>query len=829
MSITELLAGWLGVDDVRSIDAARVTFAAPWAQDGPAWVFFGCIGLIVAGGLFYLRHQGSGRPRARAVLGVLRASLLCALLVILAEPILTVDFVRNPRPLLWLLFDGTDSMAIEDRLGDDRRRELEAAVGGAETGVGDSERPRQRVDFVSSWLRHRGGEALSEIASRSRLRTFLFEGDGVIALDTGAEEAPGGRASVDRGLYGDALARQLTTRGEVTALGAALDDLSRRSGASRVAGLVIVGDFGQNSGPSALDAASRLGVPIWAIGVGPETATDLSVDLQAPVLLKKDERATLSVRLGQTGLDGRTARVRVTARSLGSARGSSAVDGVDESVDGAIVLEERDVELSAASVVVDVGFEPRTTGRYRLAAFVEPLGGEVVEQNNRAEREVGVRDDFLRLMYVEYEPTWEWRFIKEVFHRDRLVGMRGFRTFLRSADPKVRHANELFLPTMTPRRGDFFANDVIFLGDVPAGALTERFCAMTREFVSVFGGGLVVIAGPRFGPGELAGTVLADMLPVVADRDAPLRDDREFRLARTIAADGVEFMRLGESDEENERAWDNLGRLPWYRPVERLHPLATALATHPVDRCADGETLQPLIALRRYGKGEVVYLGFDETWRLRRGYGERYYRRFWGQMIYRLGLSHALGSQKRFVVRTDRQRYRSDDRIVVTVEAYDANFEPLHADDLPGRVIEAALIAPANGQRETEQRVNIPLLREGLFETRLYVASGGEHRLRVTDPVTSEVTEVTFEVADVSAERQSAVRDVGLQRELALRTGGRAYDLENAHELVDDIRLTQRRETGVAVLPLWNTWLCFALVVGLMLGEWAGRKWVGLA
>src|SRR5438046_10582757 len=106
-------------------------------------------------------------------------------------------------------------------------------------------------------------------------------------------------------------------------------------------------------------------------------------------------------------------------------------------------------------------------------------------------------------MFVEYEPTWEGRFIKEVFHRDKLVGQRGFRTFLRSADPAVRRSNELFLSTLTPKRSEFFANDVIFLGDMPASGLGQRFCEMTKEFVGTFGGGLVVVSGPRCGAGPL--------------------------------------------------------------------------------------------------------------------------------------------------------------------------------------------------------------------------------------------------------------------------------------------------------------------------------------
>ena len=107
-------------------------------------------------------------------------------------------------------------------------------------------------------------------------------------------------------------------------------------------------------------------------------------------------------------------------------------------------------------------------------------------------------------MYVAYEPTWEWRFIKEVFHRDKLVGMEGFRTFLSSSDPRVRESNVLFLPTLTPKRSEFFANDVIFLDDMPRTALTDRFCEMTKEYVSNLGGGLVVIAGPRVRPARTA-------------------------------------------------------------------------------------------------------------------------------------------------------------------------------------------------------------------------------------------------------------------------------------------------------------------------------------
>ena len=342
---------------------------------------------------------------------------------------------------------------------------------------------------------------------------------------------------------------------------------------------------------------------------------------------------------------------------------------------------------------------------------VERVEGEIVDQNNRAARQVNIIDDYLRLMYVAYEPTWEWRFIKEVFHRDKLVGMAGFRTFLASCDPRVRESNVLFLPTLTPKRSEFFANDVIFLDDMPRSLLNDRFCEMVKEFVGNLGGGLVVIAGPRFGPKELYQTPLADMLPVIIDPNAELRDapqHPEFRLRLTPHASRYQFMQLGRAMWRIPKPGTTSASC---RGISRL-PCCTSrrssLAEHPTDKCADGKTPQPLIAIRQYGKGEVVYLGFNETWRLRRMYGEKYYRQFWSQMIYRLGMSHALGSDKRFVARLDQPQYRAEDKVTLTVEAYDENYEPLSDENLPERGLEGGTDHSRQRRRREPGRFRFP-------------------------------------------------------------------------------------------------------------------------
>ena len=109
----------------------------------------------------------------------------------------------------------------------------------------------------------------------------------------------------------------------------------------------------------------------------------------------------------------------------------------------------------------------------------------------------------------------------------------------------------------------------------------------------------------------------------------------------------------------------------------------------------------------------------------------------------------------------------------MTVEAYDANFEPLADDKLTDRKLTGQLLLPVRaGEKAEPQRITLGQLREGVFEARIPVSQGGEHTVRVKDPVTGEMADVSFQVANLSLERRSAVRNVALQTEIAQVTGG---------------------------------------------------------
>ncbi len=810
--MTNLLLRLHGYHGVESSDV-RWRLVAPWVQSpaGTALLIVGMLAIVAGSVGFYFWFQPAGKPRTKIALAALRCVLGCLLLLILAEPTVVFPVVTRPRPQLWVLFDGTDSMGIADELSSSERHRLAQATGST-LQIGDE--PRTRADYVRAFVSRKPDKnLLQQLHENFRVRSFVF--------DDSLRELPDVTDWVGKP---EEVAQRLTTTGQYTALGEAFQELARRRNTSSLAGVVVFSDFNQNSGPAAEVEAARLQVPVYAVGVGPPAAKDLRVRLDAPLWMTKNERSNIQVAVEHEGVEEPLATVRLYARRL------DATAGADDA--GRIDLGERKVELTSSLVALSFPYTPEVTGQYVFTAEVDPIDGEVVDQNNRAEREVNIRDDFLRLTYVEHEPSWEWRFIKEVFHRDKLVGMRGFRTFLRSADPKVRQINELFVPTMTPQRSEFFAGDVIFLGDMQASSLSTRFADMTREFVGRFGGGLVVIAGPRFGPGQLAGTPLADMLPVVVDPDLARRD-QEFHLQLTPDGESTGFMRLGSTEAENRKAWDNLGAIPWYQPVRRASsaPGTKVLAVHPTDRAVDGQ-LQPLIALRQYGEGIVVYIGFNETWRLRRKYGEQYYRQFWGQMIHQLASRRALGTQKRFVVQTDRQQYKVDDKVILTVEAFDANYQPLADEQLAEGRLVAEVFVPGrqvDGAQRIEQ-YNVTRRKDSLFEARIPVDTGGEYRLRVKDPVSGKFAEANFRVTDLSAERRSAVRNVALQNDLArVHPAGRALELADAGKLADEIQLKVEEEPTIQILNIWSTWPVFLLVVGLMVAEWLVRKLVSWA
>lgn len=780
--------GWLlGFENVRSIDAIRVTLAAPWAGNH-SWAVLGVCVLAIGGAVTFYRHfEMCKSPLLRKLLTAIRAALLCLLLVTLAAPLVHSSATVLRLPLVYLVVDDSESMSIAD--------------GRSEDGTAAT-----RTDQLRRLFSEQGGGFVRRLEEEAKCRVEMFR----LASDKATSLAKVDRHAIDKTLAGD---------GKTTPLLAAFSALPKQARAERVAAAIVFSDFNDTSNDGTRDELAAtlpsIGIPIHAVGLGATSLTDVAVELRTETKVKLGEPTTITVELRQSGLDQEVATVSLEVRALEA-------DTTDDK-QTLQQIAQRTITLDAASTVFDVSFTPETSGLIEIIATVVPFSGETLLENNVATRQLGVIEDYLRITYVDYEPNWEWRFVKEVFGRDKLVGREGFRTYLASSAASVRLQNELFNNDLVPPRSEFFANDVLFIGDGPRELYTPEFCELTEEFVSRFGGGLIVVAGPRFGPQELAHTPLAKMLPVLLSDESRLRDGAEFTLQQTQEAALYPFMQLADSAAEDAAAWNNLGKLPWYQPVAGVHEHTQVLAEHPTDLCDDGKTRQPLIAIRPYGKGQVVYVGFNEMWRMRKRYGDRYYQRFWSQLIYRLGMSHAVGTEKQFVAGFDRLAYSVGDEAMFTVEAFDGDYQPLGVSQLKNGSLVADLTVPT-ASSEVTRKLSLLSTRPGHLEAAIPVLAAGRYVVRVTDPITGRNYERSCLVSETSVEREHVVRNSELQGRIAAVTGGRAYDIAQVDQLIRELVIEPTYEQEHRQVALWNTPVWFLLVVGLMLSEWTIRK-----
>lgn len=237
-------------------------------------------------------------------------------------------------------------------------------------------------------------------------------------------------------------------------------------------------------------------------------------------------------------------------------------------------------------------------------------------------------DPPLRVLYVEGQPRWEYRFLSTALVRakakDRAVV--DLHTLLLDADPAARPKGAL---AKFPARNELFGFDLIIVGDVPPKALGAEALAGLRDFVRE-GGSVLVIAGRAHGPHALKGTPLGDVLPVeLGDPPAKPKEDEKdkpkpFRLAPTAAGAKHPAFLMNSDGKKNRLVWEQMPEAYARAGGIKLRVKATMLAE------LDGG---PVVAEHEYGKGRCAFVGFDETWRWRYNGGDIKHARFWFGML----------------------------------------------------------------------------------------------------------------------------------------------------------------------------------------------------
>jgi hypothetical protein len=778
----------------------------------PGWV---AVLLLVAAGtgayFLYARERARMGGGRRVLLALLRTTIIGLVLFLLLRPVLVAGFHgERPRGVV-LLIDNTESMTQRDRrLSTVDRYRVDIAQGtvAPDTTTADGATRRTtdptRAQLVRAVLGNPRLGLLAGLQSQGPLRTFMFGQ----RLRNAADESSAGDSGdpVDRllaGFHAD------ETR---TALADSINELLARNGTDLAAAIVIMTDGQDNASKLTLEdvahECARLKVPLHIYGVGSAEGGMLQLkDVAVHETVFAEDLVPVSIRWRSRGFGQGTFVITLTL-------GGKAVAQRE------VPVRDGDDLRQVLTFTPDKGSDQKLD----LVTTIQLEGNPAFADS--VKREVRVVDQKVRIFYVENSPRWEYKFIQPALMRDRRVEAR---FLLVNGDAQAMQSGPPFLDKFPESFPEFESNkekkpfDLLILGDVPASYLGADRMKRIRDFVKE-GGGLVLIAGREHAPAEYVDTPLAEVLPV---EFLPVKFKLEtdarpqpFAPLLTLAGKHSDMLALADTPDENLQAWEKLPGFTWHYPVTRLRPGATTLLAHP--KLKNGDKPMPIIATHYYGKGQVLFLGTDETWRWRYNAKDRYLARFWGQVIYQMSLPHLLGSSNRTQLALDRSDSILGRPGYVYARFLDVKYQPLQAKSVPARLE----FLDAGDDEKRTQKVELKAVpgQTGQFRAPLPHDVPGRFELKIDKTEGLEAGSLQYRVERPPGhELEPLGMAESTLREAARISGGRFYREEDLHSLPGAIEprataFVQRQE-----VLLWNP-LALLVIVGLITTEWVIRK-----
>lgn len=755
------------------------------------WGVLGLLALLLATALAWAFRPGAALagPR-RWVLLALRVLLSLLLFALLLRPSLVLHVEGAVRQTLALLLDSSASMNLRDP------RPAAADATRATALLGRPAPPgawASRAELGRAALTNRAFDLLPRLARDFDLRAFRF--------DASLHEVPVA-ATNDPARFAAELTAAWPADVPRTSVGGGIREALERQRGRPLGGLVLFTDGQDNAGPApraAADLAREAGVPLYTVGLGLPAPRDLilaALDAQ-DVAFARDEVAVRATVRAQ-GFVGETARVVL-------------------SVDGSPV-DERPVALSTnAETVVTLRFTPPAAGDFELTVEVEPRPDEILAGNNTRRQRLRVTDQKIRVLFLEQSPRWEFRYLQALLLRDPHVELK---CVLFDADAAVaRGPDSPYLPGFPARRDELLRYDLVLFGDVDPRNFTPAQLENVADFVSRYGGSLVMVAGRRFSPAAYVDSPLAGLLPVAPAERGPAAEAEDFTtsvpLALTAAGRLSPLLRLVDDDDDaNAEKWATLPPVYWVAPVAGAKPGAQVLVTAGGD--ADGA---PVIALQTYGAGQAMFIGTDNTWRWRRNEGDRFHVAFWGRVIQRLALQHLLGGGRRQQVTLDRAEAAPGERIAVTARLFDEAFEPVAE---PAAEVTLKPRGTAPDARPVSVTLRAVPGQPGIFQGEFTAPTPGPWHVFAGEGAGGgadlEVTEAAFEAGATGL-------DEALLRELAATAGGAYLREDEVVRLPDLARARTPRVRSTLDVDLWASPLWFLLIVLAAGAEWALRRW----
>ena len=758
------------------------------------WQFWTALALLLAAALWFgfWYYRDGTRPSwwTKGPLLVLRLIVVAALMTMLAQPVLRLSHDDSVKPNVILLVDNSESMARPDPRLPAANAEKEAAgTGIASASVGSV----TRLERANAMLNKAG--VIAELSKKYNVRLSTF------ASKPHALPLP--NDPKQRAAYRFTLTPD-TQGGDSTQIGNALRETLENLSGQPVAGALIVSDGGNNLGDDPLltaDGARQSNIAVSTVGLGDPTKTKdiVLLSLLADDVVRVNNTVSIYAALSQRGYAGKTVTVTLLR------------NGVE--------MDRQNVRLASDDQKQEIHFTyvPAQAGRFIYTVSVSPQPDETTTKNNQRSVPQSVISKKLKVLYVEDEPRYEYRYLHNAILRDNSLD---FGCILLTGDDPEGEGN-ISVRGFPATEKELFDYDIIVLGDVPRSYFTQQQLEAIRRFVEDRGASLLVVAGEHHMPHEFAGTPLEAVLPVVVSASPdPVITEEPFQWQRTPEGRRSPILQLEDNEAQNDQVWRNLPGMFWAAGVPRVKPGATVLAVHPSRRNADGP--YPLVAEQSFGAGKCYMELVDSTWRWRWRVGDRYFYRYWGQVFRTLTPKELPGNSKFVQLNADRSNYRIGEKVALNARLLDAYYHPIKAESA------IATIKNENGQEQhvtLEATPNSP----GLYTAQIQPDKVGRYEVSLNSPANPEAKASTaFVVESLALEKQKPELDDAFLKKLASAGGGKYYqpdELAKWMKSLPDNTLVIRSEQEV---ELWNAPLFLWLFILPLSIEWLVRKRKGL-
>ncbi|MEP7354784.1 MAG: glutamine amidotransferase [Acidobacteriota bacterium] len=722
----------------------------------PTWLLWTSMA-AAAIGLGYLVWQkwGSLNPVRSVAIWLLQAALAMLLLLMAWRPALSVATLKPQQNIVAVLVDDSSSMATAD------------------------ENKVSRKDSAAAVL---NAGLLNKLKEKFQVRVYKMS-DHLDRIDALTE---------------------LSAQSPATHIGESLKQVVADASSLPIGAIVLMSDGADNTGgvdAETLSGIRRQQIPIHTIGFGREQMEhDLEIsNVELPARSLPDSRLSAVVSFHNHGYGGQKAKLTIREN--------------DKVLASQVVTLKSDATEQIETVLFNAG----KSGVKVIQAFIDPLPGEENARNNIVTRVVNVDDRKPRILYLDGEPRWEFKFLRRGVEDDKTLDLV---TMVRTAPNKlyrqgVKSADELKdgFPTTVE---ELFAFDGLIFGSVDAAYLTPAQLQMVRDFVDRRGGGALFVAGKdSLSDGGWQSTVVNDILPTaIPDHKGTFKwTPSDVRLTPE-GADSL-ITRLEDDPIKNGKKWESL---PYVRNLQDVgQPKLGAVKLVEAIPKGGGGGAAPLLVTMNYGRGRTAVFATSGSWRwqMLQDVKDMSHEMFYQQLLRWLVSNtpkHVTGS-------TPKSLLADESKAKLRAEVRDKTFLP--AGDA---IVEAHILG--EGVTETVPMTPEPS-EQGVFSVDWQAPKPGSYLIEVVaHRGTEELGRDSFTLRreDGTAENFHVEQNKALLTKLSSETGGNYYTPSDAQKLGEDINYSNAGINVRESKDLWDMPAFFILILLMRGVEWLLRR-----